>query len=69
MSTVIVDKELIEAALLNLNQARNDIEAGDKVLNDYLAVIRAQAKQVDELKVLLDAQDAIIAKLRYGAKP
>lgn len=66
MSTVIVAKELIEAALDKLREARTDVAVSDTVLNEYLSVIRAQAATIEELKVLLDAQDEIIAKLRYG---
>ena len=69
MRPIIIDDEILKGLIHKVESAKADIAAADDVYRQHLAVIRAQAEQIKDLKVLLDAQDALIAKLRYGERP
>ncbi len=64
---ITLDERLAEKLLNRLQAANVNMDIADQTLTEYLAVIRAQAATIDELKLIADAQDAIITKLKKGA--
>lgn len=65
LADIYCDTDLTEAALImSAQRLQADVLLADQAITDRMAVIRDQAAQIDEMKVLLDTQDAIITRLR-----
>lgn len=63
-----MNNSLITVSRSILERLESDLKLADMTCDDRLEIIRQQAATIDDMKKTLDAQDKIIAKLRYGAK-